>query len=173
MLKKEDAIRIELIPYGNTLRNGTQRTYKAYIYRCECGKEIRSQLTHLKKHSGKCTNCAQFGDPFRSMYNELLKSCERRNLAISISYEQFVNFTKIYQCHYCNTPINWSAHTKHKKQDIKGSRAYKLDRMNNDIGYHLDNCVVCCKRCNEGKSNDFSYEEWFGMTKYLRDLNNG
>jgi hypothetical protein len=27
----------------------------------------------------------------------------------------------------------------------------------------MDNCVVCCGRCNKSKSNTFSYEEWLAV----------
>ena len=173
MLKQEDAIRIEKIEYGRSSRNGKLRSQKVFIYKCQCGAEIRSQQTHLKVHSGKCIRCAQFNEPFKATYNEMIKSCSRRNIDHTISYEDFIEFTKILKCHYCMTNIIWSPHTKSNNEEIKGSRSYKLDRMNNDVGYHKDNCVVCCKRCNEGKSNKFSYLEWFGMTKFLRDRHNG
>lgn len=172
MLKPENAIRVETIQYGRSKRNGKLRSQKVYIYSCSCGAEIRSQQSHIKRHSGKCVKCAQFNEPFMAMYNELIKSCQRRIIDITISYEDFLKFTKIENCHYCVTDIVWHPHTKNNNIEIKGSRSYKLDRMNND-GYHIDNCVVCCRRCNEGKSNKFSYEEWFNMTKYFRDIKNG
>ncbi len=169
MLKPENAIRVETIQYGKSKKNGKLRSQKIYIYVCNCGTEVRSQRSHLKKHSGKCARCAQFNKPFMATYNELIKSCQKRTIDMTISYEDFLKFTKEENCHYCSANITWHPHTKRNSIEIKGSRAYKLDRMNNDVGYHIDNCVVCCKRCNEGKSNKFSYEEWFGMTKFLRD----
>jgi hypothetical protein len=48
------------------------------------------------------------------------------------------------------------------------SRAYQLDRKDNALGYSVDNCVVCCHRCNDAKSNGYDYEEWYGMTAYFR-----
>ncbi len=168
MLLKENALRIEKVSYGLSIRNGKPRHQTVYIFMCECGSEVRSQAQYLERHSGKCVKCAQFNDPFRAAYNELIKTCLRRNKDINITYEDFLKFTKIVRCHYCHSKIQWHPHTKHAGKDILGSRSYKLDRMNNDIGYMKDNCVVCCKRCNEGKSNDFTYEEWYGMTEFLR-----
>jgi hypothetical protein len=43
-----------------------------------------------------------------------------------------------------------------------------LDRRDNSLGYVPGNVVVACKRCNYGKSDDFTYEEWLGMTEYFR-----
>jgi hypothetical protein len=173
MLNKEDAIRIETISYGKSIKNGKLRSQKVFIFQCGCGSEIRSQQTHLKVHSGKCVKCAQFNEPFMAAFNEMVKSCLKRKIDISIFYEDFIEFTKTDRCHYCSTAITWHPHTKKNSKDVKGARSYKLDRMDNNVGYHKNNCVVCCKRCNQGKSNDFSYEEWFGMTQYLRKKHNG
>lgn len=68
-------------------------------------------------------------------------------------------FTKIKVCHYCWDEIVWKEHD---------ARRYNLDRKDNRQGYSAENCVVCCSRCNMGKSNMFSYDEWYGMTSYLR-----
>jgi hypothetical protein len=168
MLKAEDALRIEDSYYGKADQDGNRRSYKLYVYECACGAKIGSQSQHLKKHSGKCVSCSQFNDPFRAAYNELVKCCARRLMAIDIAYEDFLIFTKTTKCHYCYSPIFWYPHTKLNGKEVAGSRSYKLDRMNNDIGYLKSNCVVCCKRCNEGKSGDFTYEEWHGMTAYFR-----
>ena len=43
-----------------------------------------------------------------------------------------------------------------------------MDRKDNNKGYEKDNVVPCCWRCNNGRGNLFSYEEWYGMTGYLR-----
>lgn len=47
------------------------------------------------------------------------------------------------------------------------TRTYGKD---NSLGYSVSNCVVCCHRCNDAKSNGYSYEQWFGMTAYFRKI---
>jgi hypothetical protein len=88
---------------------------------------------------------------------------------LDITYEDFMVFTKVNKCHYCHGAVNWYPHTKLNGKEVPGSRSYKLDRKDNKLGYSTENCVVCCKRCNEGKSGDFTYEEWYGMTAFLRN----
>jgi hypothetical protein len=169
MLKKENAIRIDCVCYGKQLENGKHRYQKVYIFNCtECAVEVRSQSQYLSKHSGKCVKCAQFSDPFRAAFNELIRGCKRRGYSISLVYEDFFALTSIKSCHYCATKIDWYPHTKHNGKEVKGSRSYKLDRKNNDCGYTKENCVVCCWKCNQSKGNRYSYEEWYEMTAYFR-----
>src|ERR1019366_1694330 len=66
------------------------------------------------------------------------------------------------ECHYCGTEIIWPKLYEirltsggHRKQCSRSN----LDRMNNDIGYTAENCVVCCFSCNTTKSNKLTYEE--------------
>lgn len=64
------------------------------------------------------------------------------------------------QCVYCGI------HEKELqcKQDKK-QRRLTVDRKNNSIGYCLDNICLACFRCNNSKSNFFSYEEWMTVAK--------
>lgn len=52
---------------------------------------------------------------------------------------------------------------------LKNGSRYNLDRIDNNKGYIFSNLVVCCWRCNNSKGNRYSFEEWFGMTKFFRD----
>jgi hypothetical protein len=69
----------------------------------------------------------------------------------------------VLRCHYCWADIQWVSHNQHG-----GSLRYNLDRADNKYGYTLKNCVVCCPRCNQGKSNSFTYDEWWKMTECFR-----
>jgi hypothetical protein len=77
----------------------------------------------------------------KSLYSRYKYSAKRRQLSFYLTLEQFSSlFTE--NCKYCN------------KQS-----AYGIDRVNNAFGYEFDNCVPCCKDCNEMKMdrnvNDF------------------
>jgi hypothetical protein len=49
---------------------------------------------------------------------------------------------------------------------VREKKQWTLDRINNDLGHHNDNTVVCCLECNlkKGTMND----EKFKFTKQLR-----
>lgn len=55
-------------------------------------------------------------------------------------------------CYYCDVEFNFHS-TRRKKK-----RSPTIDRIDTDKGYHQDNIVVCCHRCNAIKS-DASYDE--------------
>lgn len=151
-------------------KNKGNRT--VYVYKCsnpDCDKELRKRVSNQKTDMGKelCHRCVNRRRPFESTYITLKNSKRHK---VDFTYEEFLEFTKIDKCHYCLDAIKWQPYAYDRKKYI--SRAYYLDRVNNDIHYTKENCVVCCTRCNRAKSNKFSYEEWFGMTSYLRQKKN-
>jgi hypothetical protein len=107
--------------------------------------------------------------PFEYLYNKLQFSKHE----VDLTYKQFLEFTKIETCHYCDCRIKWVPFNSHKGQ------AVNLDRKDSKMPYSESNCVVCCKRCNYGKNKLFTYQEWFSMTacfrraKAVRDLCEG
>jgi 5-methylcytosine-specific restriction endonuclease McrA len=74
---------------------------------------------------------------------------------LSLTFEEFREFTKQSSCVYCEAPVTWSAFI-----DKQASAAYNLDRKDNALGYTKDNCVVCCKPCNYSKGSRFTHEEF-------------
>lgn len=171
-LDLKNAIRIEVMCYSD--KNGKVNRNKVYVFKCSgesCVKEIRAQTSHLKTHSGFCRSCFKKGLPFQAVYNELVTTQHvTGKKAVNLTYEEFLEFTKIDKCHYCDIHIRWVPHTKVDGKEISGARSYKLDRKNNDIGYNKYNLVVCCWKCNQAKGNRYSYEEWYNMTKSYRKL---
>lgn len=75
-------------------------------------------------------------------------SARKRGLEFSLSFENFKYLTGL-SCNYCN---------EEPQEKIKNYRSVKgqikfngIDRVNNDLGYSLENCVPCCKDCNRAK----------------------
>jgi len=97
--------------------------------------------------------------PFEHMFRRFLKNCEKRGYSNSLTYEDFVKFSNTKICHYCDEPICWEAHGQ------RSGSQYHLDRKDNAVDYTINNCVVCCKRCNYLKGAKFTYDEWKAMAK--------
>lgn len=114
-------------------------------------------LRHSPSHNRK--------GPFVSLYNLLKKNAESRKVFLGISYEDFLEYTKIQECHYCKDIVHWS-----EWYIKKSTQATNLDRKNSELGYTKDNVVVCCVRCNRAKLNHFSYGEWVEIGNFIRQM---
>jgi len=51
-----------------------------------------------------------------------------------------------------------------------GGKGYGVDRVDNSVGYLLNNCVSCCSRCNKMKSNNTT-EEFIEHCKKIVNFN--
>lgn len=158
-LNKENAIREELSGQNKTL----------LIFECakkECTNELRVPPSKIKQYTGYCNHCLRRKRPFGVAYNRLLSNCSIKKITNLLSYEDFLEFTKIKNCTYCNSAIRWIEFTNAEN----GSVSYNLDRKNSDIGYSKDNCVVCCKICNWSKNELFNHEEFLIIGKAIKKV---
>lgn len=157
MVHKENAIRRlkQIRP-----KHGPRYTY---VFKClnhTCDKEINVRNDALKTHSGYCLSHSHIKKPYESLYNTLKN--DWRKIENTLTYGEFVEFTKITNCNYCKIDINWNPYSK--------SRAYYLDRKDNNKGYFKENCVVCCTECNKIKGNRFNYNEFMMLAPILTQI---
>jgi hypothetical protein len=146
---------------------GRKDQHSLWMCKCICGKEFIKLYSNITRGKNMgCDECYRsFAQiklrPFESRYNSLISVNKERN-NVNLTYEEYIEFTKIKNCHYCNVPMNW--HPYHMT-------GYYLDRKDNSLGYSVDNCVVCCARCNEAKSDHFTYDEWKQIGNLIRSWN--
>lgn len=70
---------------------------------------------------------------------------QKKKLDFQLTFEKYYQFIKT-PCHYCG------GFTKNKsKRNRYGHNG--VDRIDNRVGYRLENCVACCAICNKAKSN--------------------
>lgn len=168
MLDLKDAIKTERVYH-----KGGSRLVHTFLCSCCKVNTIKSENKYLKNHSGKCIYCTHKGVPYKSSYNHLRDGVLRTNKKrkkqkeFELSFEEFLDFTKIKNCHYCNRDIHWVEHTG------KGQHRYNLDRKDSNKGYVKDNLVVCCKTCNYMKGSEFSYDEFREVVKLLNNMRGG
>ncbi len=74
---------------------------------------------------------------------------KKRGIEFSLTKEQ-VESLFLGDCYYCSAPPST---TKDKRLDRVVVRN-GIDRINNDIGYVLENCVSCCYPCNWSKMDE-------------------
>ncbi len=135
---------------------------------CVCGRKAVVGGGQLRGgRSKKCVACRARDREkrlFEALYNRFKRQAHYRKYEVNLTYEEFLVFTQVVKCHYCARPVVWTKHVS----NARGTN-YNLDRKDSGEGYSKENCVVCCTRCNRGKSNLFTYEEWFAMTAVFRD----
>jgi hypothetical protein len=139
-----------------------------WLCQCKCGKQPVVRSSNLRGEKTRSCGCLK-GEgnklrPYEALYNYFLYSAKTRSITCTMSYEEFLRFTKQIHCHYCDSKISWSSFAI-----SKNGAKHNLDRKNNNLGYNKSNCVVCCWRCNRGKSSMFTYIEWRSMTDCLRN----
>lgn len=167
MLLKENALLVK----EYCLKSGKKQ--KNYMFKCiSCEDYIFPQSGHLKNHSGKCIKCAQKGRPYEHILNELIKTCnKRKKYNVTITYDEFIEIIKDSTCHYCNKKLIFNPHTRSSNSEPV-SRAYQLDRKNNNEGYSKNNVVTCCWNCNRIKSDIYSYEDFMKLSPILKEIHN-
>jgi hypothetical protein len=139
--------------------HSTRRGHAVWNCVCECGTKKKVMATSLRR--GLSTSCGCYlkellqggrhpyaKRPYESLFNWLRANAKRTKKSCSITYKQFIKFTKKKFCFYCGTTLFWT-----KFNINKNGSNYNLDRKDNTKGYSVDNCVVCCPECNELKSD--------------------
>lgn len=132
-----------------------------WLCRCDCGKYATVSGCNLTTGNTQSCGCwkaeiirdRQCLRPYESLYRIFLRKADH---PVALSYEQFLGYTRIAECHYCAASVSWDG------------TSYNLDRKNNALGYTLDNCVVCCARCNWAKGDHFTYDEWMQLAAVVR-----
>ena len=144
------------------------RTNKVWVLDCKgsCGTEIRVWPGQRSTATGLCRRCASRTRPFQHTFTFLKLHCKHRGLTCDLSYEDFLRFTEISECHYCSAAIPWEPWSSGKGY----SKAYFLDRKDNGLGYSVQNCVVACTFCNMTRQDRFSYEEFKLLGPALRQI---
>lgn len=135
-----------------------------YLCQCDCGNETIARGHSLT--SGRHASCGclakekmalrNFKEGFQALKNEIFKNyqkaAKRRGYFFELNKEQFNNLIS-GNCHYCGVePLtNWFG-TKRTIIDTSKFKYNGVDRIDNSIGYTMDNCVSCCKFCNNAKN---------------------
>jgi 5-methylcytosine-specific restriction endonuclease McrA len=111
--------------------------------------------------------------PYHWLYAVLQHSAKREEKTLNLTFEDFLTFTKNQKCFYCDAPILWYECSRYRDETgklLRRSQAYYLDRKDNSKGYSIENCVVCCSRCNAIKGNTLNYEEMLLLREGLRKI---
>lgn len=89
------------------------------------------------KHCSTCrSKKCRANNPYRYAFNNIRNRAKQRGLAFTITFEQFKTFC---------------IKTKYIAGKGRSADSYTIDRIYNNIGYHIDNIQVLVKRDNTRK----------------------
>jgi len=105
----------------------------------------KTRLRSKKGYKGDNKSCLT---NLRWVYKRGAKS---RDLVWELTNEQFAKLTK-QNCWYCNQEPAQMNRVYGKNKPKNAYYLYNgVDRMDNAVGYTMDNCISCCGRCNHMK----------------------
>jgi hypothetical protein len=154
----------------NAIEIGTYANGRKYLV-FKCGTptchntlSVGAAPCQLKRATGYCTSCHRKKRPYGVIFNRVKDNAKQKGITNSLTYAQFIEFTKIAECVYCGEPVEW---IEHVPANYRGRSGYNLDRKDSSKGYSKDNCVVCCRICNWAKNELFSHEEFLLIGKTI------
>ena len=129
-----------------------------YLCRCDCGNEVIVKWNHLRTGNTKSCGCNKILNKFKLpegegafniLFRTYKKEARERKLTFELDVEEFKKLTQ-QNCFYCGKePCNII-----NKPKMNGYYTYNgVDRVDNELGYILTNCVACCITCNRMKIN--------------------
>lgn len=148
---------------------------------CKCGNICFVRTTALTRDvpQKSCKKCSdsfsaerKILDDFLSLRNRIYRQYKKgalnRGYPFEITFEDMENL--IYKnCFYCNQePQSYSSDERYKN----GKGVFKrngIDRLDNNIGYVISNCVPCCSICNTMKM-DTSFENFLVKIKQVYSI---
>jgi hypothetical protein len=160
-----------------------------FLCKCSCGQEIEVPFTQLKSNAIQSCGCLDKETrqnraiqnsikntlpDNESCQNELFgsynKSASIRKFSFNLTKEEFISLVE-KDCFYCGQHPS-SIQKNSRKNPIK--YYYNgIDRVDNNLGYTIDNSVPCCIFCNTAKHHH-SQEEFFKRVEkiYNKHFNN-
>lgn len=155
----------------------TDKICKYWLCKCSCGKIVKLSTSDLRYrgrhdcgHSSLEKRRYEFGQScFNALHRAYKAKSKKENIDWNLSEGQFKDLIN-KNCHYCSIEPNQI----YQRKGYYGHIVYNgIDRVDNNKGYTIDNCVPCCKKCNYGK-RDMSLDEFLSWiyTVYNTSINN-
>ena len=139
---------------------GRNKNNNAFFeYKCICGKNHIAMGIHVRTGSIKSCGCRlktnpgcprrlEYGESsFNRMFRSYKYHAKKRGYDFLLNKEEFKNITK-KNCYFCGEEPREVRNDKNSNGLYVGNG---IDRLDNTLGYSVENCVPCCGECNRAK----------------------
>jgi hypothetical protein len=152
-----------------------------YFWLCECDCGNKSWVNTSKLIAGLSLSCGCTSNQiisqkakkpkgeaaFNLVYYQYGAMAKKRDKCFKLTKKQFFDLSQT-PCHYCGAmPSNIRINRYNNGDFIYNG----IDRIDNDGGYNVDNCVPCCHWCNTMKSK-YSVDEFLEHIIKILDYRN-
>ena len=139
--------------------------------RCDCGNNVVVSGTALQSKNTKSCGCLRLIPKKQTFFNGVFRNTKQNAKIRGYVFELSKNQVKKLHrgtCFYCGVPPD---NTRSEK-GVKDVYMYSgIDRIKNDKGYTISNCVPCCVDCNRAKGTK-TIDEYLGWIKKVAKYNN-
>lgn len=158
--------------FGKLLVLERERRYRTTFYKCQCdcGNSVEVSHSNLKEGTQSC-GClvveTRGGErkPLKEVVSKAILNFYKRNAKKryyhwELPYDKFLELIN-GNCYYCGAGLS-NTFTWHYKYETASLPFNGIDRLDNTIGYIIDNCVSCCRTCNsaKGELSVKEFKEW-------------
>jgi len=162
----------QIFHYWTALEYVKDKKSRGWLWKCKCkcgnvgyvrthtlqSGQSKSCGCYMKEQLSQRQTLTDYIGPKREIYRNYNRASNKRNYEFLLTEEQF--FELIEQpCFYCGIEKSMVFYRQNYRYN-------GVDRVDNSIGYTINNTVSCCKNCNNSKST-LSQQEWFNWLKQV------
>jgi len=149
--------RLGMVTILEELKTHSKSGKKQFKIKCDCGNIKNINIHYGMKSCGCLKRTCK--DPEELEYKRYKYTTNRRKLDFHLTKEKFLELI-FGNCYYCgDNPHGMTL--RYSKKNRNG-----IDRVNNDIGYTISNCVSCCANCNMAK-RQLTKEQFFELVRKI------
>lgn len=115
---------------------------------------LQEKACALRNKAATLRSSAKWKRTPEGRYSALVSEAGRRGLSMTIPFLDFVSLLS-QACEYC------------EEVEIAANTGYRLDRIENSLGYSVQNVVPCCTSCNRIRGDNLSYLEMIVVMQSL------
>lgn len=123
------------------------RYWKVECTKCGCIFTSVPDYTNSYLRCPRCKGIPRGASGLSLLWKRYRKAAEKRNVPFDLDIEIFREMTS-KPCYYCGTEPYTIIKTG---REWNHYRYNGVDRIDNELGYNLSNCVPCCWQCNRAK----------------------